>query len=178
MNLRIVSALCGLLAWAPLQLPGQAAGSVVPAAKREELLQKADLLLNPKLLQTPEDLKVMSPFVGEQRRVVVPVAQAEPDAPPPPPPPSRLPDAEALAIIAQSFQPTGALISGDRRILNMGSARPVPQGATFNVRIRNESYSVTVADVSADGYTLQLGEAQLRRTFSSAIGDGRITPSP
>src|SRR5690606_7363043 len=95
---------------APPVLSGQTGGAVVAANKRDEALQLAQSLTNPTIPQVEEGVELTNPFVAEVRRTAEQPVASNDEPPPPPPPPVRLSDEEALAIVAQSFQPSGALI--------------------------------------------------------------------
>lgn len=89
---------------------------------------------------------------------------------------ARLSDSEALEAIAAELRPTGSLIMRDRAILNLPGNRTLERGQQFDVRIGAEDYTVMVEAVSADSFTLRLGEARLTRNFAEErMRGGRIT---
>ncbi len=77
-------------------------------------------------------------------------------------------DADALTLIARSFQPTGSMILGERRFVTLPDGRPMPQGATFVARIEGEEYTVEITQVTTSGYVLKLRDTLLHRSFNEA----------
>lgn len=90
----------------------------------------------------------------------------------------RLSDEQALAAIAREFQPSGSLIAGDRALLRLSDGSSLREGEGFTARIQGQSFRVVVSEIDVDGYTLVLGEAAIRRGFSSAGGAVRSSGTP
>ena len=81
-----------------------------------------------------------------------------------------LPDAVALKLISQQFQPLGSLIMGNRGVLQMGNGRTMAEGETFNAEIKGTTYEVEIKEITQRGYSLTLGTASVKRTFLTTTG--------
>lgn len=154
------------------ELSGQA---VRPRAARTATLENAERALDinrevrARTLSIPEN-----PFVVwvDPATLLPPPTRSDPT----PVVAARLSDRAALEVIAAELRPTGSLIMRDRAILNLAGNRTLERGQQFDVRIGAEDYTVVVEEVSADAFTLRLGEARLTRNFAEErAGAGRIT---
>lgn len=162
-----------LLALATVPLQAQ----VGPANRRVEQLENARAAIVHNPVVNADLFALICPFYGPrpivtQRTTVARAEVAPADA--------RLPDGEALAAVAASFQPVSSLVLGERRMLNMGGGRTLPEGHTFSARIGSHSYPVTIRSIDERGYTLVLGETELRRDFAATRPTipGITQPSP
>lgn len=168
-RLRIVCCLAGALGGL-CPLASWAQNRVTLPAQREAILANLDEILRAQ----PGDFgsiprERVNPFMAVMpARAPVPVAVA-PDRPAPvvqaTETQGRLDDEAALAAIVANFRPSGSIILGERRLLRMADGSMLQQGSTFTARIRGEAYSVQVARVLADGYTLALGNARHTARF-------------
>lgn len=91
---------------------------------------------------------------------------------------SRLSDGRAVQAVARDFNPAGLMILGDRRVLRLRDGSMLREGDTFTARIEGEPYRVLVSAIDPSGYELTVGEASIRRGFTSARGASRTEPSP
>ncbi len=144
------------------------AGRVSSPDQREQQIKRVTELLEsmPRPRgQLPEGR--VNPFAPVPREVV---------AATPPPQVERLTDDRALVAISRNFNPSGSMIVGERRVLRLRDGSMLREGDSFNARIENFTYRVTVSTIDTDGYVLTLGEASMRRRFIE--GRGEATPSP
>jgi|GEM_PF-2212983 len=91
---------------------------------------------------------------------------------------TRLSDGRAVQAVARDFKPAGLMILGDRRVLRLRDGSMLREGDAFTARIEGESYRVLVSSIDTAGYELTVGEASIRRGFTSARGASRSEPSP
>lgn len=154
----VIGALCAIAL--PVSLDAQ----VGPQQRRTEQLEAARAAIVREPAVDTSIFALICPFYGPRPIVV---QRTDPAVQRTQPADTRLPDAAALAAVAEQFQPVSSLVMGERRVLNMGGGRLLPEGHTFNARIATHSYPVTIQDITERSYVLRLGEATLTRTFAS-----------
>ncbi len=153
-----------------------AQGVVRPKEQRETIIGQGSALLiqeSTSVRAALEDLP--SPF---QRWV-----DPEPAAPEPErtvvqrqPRSERLPDAEALELIAERFRPTGSMIGAGTAFLNLQGGNRLELGQVFSATVRGESYDVTVERITNRAYTLRVGDTTLTREYlQDRLGTGTMT---
>jgi hypothetical protein len=140
----------------------------LPQQRSDLLLESEALLMREPITWAAEEGKRENPFaavvdtpppvVTEDNQVVA--------RPVEPAPAQRLSDAVALKLIARKFKADGSLITSSRRVLRLGSGQMVDEGHVFAVAIQGERYEVSIESVTADGYTLKLGDARLQHSFT------------
>lgn len=174
----------GTLMVLPLEaqkLDSPKAEKIRPKAKRVEIVETGNQLLEqgrPEILARTEGLA--SPFFAPMAEPPAPlpvtdtVDEAAPveEVAPAPVIRQRLPDRVALEAVARNFKPTGSLIMGERKLLNLSSGT-MPEGGSFVATIQGEQYTVKVAEVTTSSYTLQIGTASLTQGFDPGL-DSRI----
>ena len=145
--------------------PGIAGAQVMGPDVRTRQLDKAEAAIATPALRVEERLaNLRDPFFTQAASLPArPAAELEAAAAPEK---VRRPDGAVLALIAQSFQPSGSLILGERRLLTLPGGQSIALGATFTARVDGEEYAITIGDITSTGYTLKLNEATLARTFT------------
>ena len=79
--------------------------------------------------------------------------------------PVVLSDEVALGIISRRFKPLGSMVLGNRGFLQLPQGRTIEKGQKFKADIKGTSYEVLISEVTAKGYTLQLGSASSEHSF-------------
>lgn len=163
-----------LLMAAMAALLQMAGGQTISSIKnRESLLNSMEAVLNNTARPAMEVAGIDSPFhaaIFEEASVARETATEAPRPTPRREVPEILPDRTALSIIAGRFDPQGSLIMGDRGMLQLGGARTIAEGETFNAEIKGHTYEVRIEEVSSRGYRLRLGNATLEQTFLTTTG--------
>lgn len=91
-----------------------------------------------------------------------------------PPEPIRYSDEEALQIIARQLNPTGSLIMGERKLLNLEGGRRLQLGDPIRISVRGEDYVAKLEDITSGTYTISINDKVLTVNFSQASSSGRI----
>jgi hypothetical protein len=119
-----------------------------------------------------------SPYVFDQPVVA---RQINGPAPVPEVVPVNYDDASVLKVVARNFasQVRGTLARGSTRFLQLNGGSLVKPGTSFPVSIpqaQGQSFTVTITDITTNGYTLQLGEATqtVGLNDSTSAGSGAI----
>jgi hypothetical protein len=166
--------LCGaqtLLATPQIKLSGRKS-LVLSLESRATVLEVANHYLSDKdesfLALVSE---VETPYAFEQP--VVLQSEAEVEAPKA----FNYDDASILSVVAKSFelQVRGSLARGDAHFLQLRGGNLIKVGSSFPASIPqadNQTFTVTVTEISSDGYVLQLGEAT-QTVLMNAPGTGR-----
>ena len=84
-------------------------------------------------------------------------------------------DGSVLRAVSQSFanQVSGTLARGSTRFLQLKGGRMIQPGASFPVSIpqaQEQTFIVTIAEITSDGYTLKLGEATQTMSLHASSG--------
>ena len=84
-------------------------------------------------------------------------------------------DGSVLRAVSQSFanQVSGTLARGSTRFLQLKGGRMIQPGASFPVSIpqaQEQTFIVTIAEITSDGYTLKLGEATQAMSLHASSG--------
>jgi len=162
-NLTIALIILGLLANAA------SAQVINPIDKRESLLEGMRNTLENTNSDIPDYGKTASPFVQRtkpiQKSLDISETPAEVATSA-----ERLPDAVALKVIGQRFEPIGSLVLGNRGVLQLANGEYLEIGQTFPARIQGNTYQVKVSEVTSQGYTLSLGNATIRKNFITTNG--------
>lgn len=84
-------------------------------------------------------------------------------------------DGSVLRAVSQSFanQVSGTLARGSTRFLQLKGGRMIQPGASFPVSIpqaQKQTFIVTIAEITSDGYTLKLGEATQAMSWHASSG--------
>ena len=84
-------------------------------------------------------------------------------------------DGSVLRAVSQSFanQVSGTLARGSTRFLQLKGGRIIQPGASFPVSIpqaQEQTFIVTIAEITSDGYTLKLGEATQAMSLHASSG--------
>lgn len=84
-------------------------------------------------------------------------------------------DDSVLRAVSQSFanQVSGTLARGSTRFLQLKGGRMIQPGASFPVSIpqaQEQTFIVTIAEITSDGYTLKLGEATQAMSLHASSG--------
>jgi hypothetical protein len=146
-----------------------ACGQVIsPANQRGELLEGMEQVLSNTERESLDVAGLVSPF---HPKLEAPVAAIASEAPEPEvreavtTEPRILPDAVALEMVAERFQPLGSLVLGNRGVLQLSNSRTIAKGEGFRAEIQGVAYEFFIDEVTSDGYRLRLGNATLDRTF-------------
>ena len=188
--IKIISA--GLL-WAALcQSTGLAMKTEIELAARKDLvltpdsrrtvLKIADKYLDKKDEEFAESAGALkSPFRFKQPTSAVPAADGDLAMPEEVPVQRTVvyDDASVLEAAASSFakQVRGALARGETSFLQIQGGSLIKAGASFPVRIPqvgDQSFTLTIVDISSDGYTLKLGEATKQIRFNDTAPSNSI----
>ncbi|MCC5807045.1 MAG: hypothetical protein JJU00_12020 [Opitutales bacterium] len=153
-----------------------AQGIVRPKEQREGIIGQGSTLLVQEHTPVRTALAdLQSPF----QRWVDPtpaVTDPEPTVTQRQPRSERLPDAEALELIAERFRPTGSMIGAGTAFLNLQGGNRLELGQVFSATVRGESYDVIVERITNRAYTLRAGEATLTREYlQDRLGTGTMT---
>lgn len=86
-------------------------------------------------------------------------------------------DASVLKVIATNFskQVRGTLARGDKSYIQLQGGSLMKPGSSFPARIpqaKDKTYTVKLVEVTAEDYTLALGEAKLTLTYSESSNNG------
>ncbi|MGB1126904.1 MAG: hypothetical protein ACPG3X_00865 [Opitutales bacterium] len=147
---------------------------------RRTILEIGDLHLAEKgdaFLGEAGDLS--SPFTFSARtESVLPVAEVEQEDNQEPAVPIHYKDSSVLAAVASSFSKKvrGSIARGAIRYLQLDGGTLLKPGASFPVRIplaKQSSFTLTVSEINAEGYTLKLGTAMKQMSY-----DNTSPPSP
>ncbi|MFP4540316.1 MAG: hypothetical protein ACLFR7_01690 [Opitutales bacterium] len=151
----------------------------LPEQRESLLAQIESALAEESIAWSSANLHRPSPFLA--------VAEVEPPTPRRPKDPDppvnqpvsgqRLSDRVALASVAPQFNPTGVIVSGNRRLLQMPGGKFFVEGDTFPAVIQEVRYIVEIERITPSGYDLRLGSARLPRQLNPNDADaaGRIT---
>lgn len=172
-----------LLCLLPAALPAVEIVIMMPEV-REEALDKARGMIDRAAPSFSARLEALDdPFMAEvpEAPAVADNAGAQIDEPVA----RRLSRQEVLASVARSLQPTGSLIMGTAKKLNLGRGTMLSVGAVIPVRIQEEVYSVRLADLDNDTYTLEYEGLTLTKPFRDDRRRGQLrfdsvvkTPTP
>jgi hypothetical protein len=150
-----------------------ASGQVItPVNQRGELLEGMEQVLSNTERESLDLAGLVSPF---HPKPAAPVATVASEAPEPEireavtTEPRILPDAVALEMVAERFQPLGSLVLGTRGILQLSNSRTIAKGEAFRAEIQGVAYEVFIDEVTSEGYRLRLGSATLDRTFLKPV---------
>lgn len=154
----------------------QAKDRVVPNKERTTILDATDkYLMEPWVVDAKTVAEKTNPF-GEI--VAAPTSteaqQVSTTEKAPPPAPVRYTDEDALQIIARSLTPSGSLIMGERKFLNLEGGRRLSLGDPIRINVRGEEYTAKIADITSGTYTLSMNDASLTVNFSKAVSSGSI----
>jgi len=168
-DFRLLCALLALLGAFPLH----AQNVVSPPVRRQETLDQLSAVLSDKTIYWPRaEVARLSPLSAIV--AAPPPREAEPEKiidkterrPRHAPVVGRLSDAQALAVVAEMIQPSGAMVSTrGNRLINPRPGEIWAQGERKNVTIRGEVYSLLIETVEIDHYVLRIGNARLKQTF-------------
>lgn len=143
-----------------------------------ESLNRENKTLQEKIHATP-NLFVMAADLAVPAEVATVAPNATPTALAAP---IRYSDQQALSEIADKLSPTGAIILGERKILNLPGGRSLKVGDPIRMSLHDHAYSAILTDISGATFTLQMNSATLTRNFrgsKSGSGSSGITaPSP
>jgi uncharacterized protein YqiB (DUF1249 family) len=87
-------------------------------------------------------------------------------------------DASVLKVIARNFskQVRGTLARGTNRYIQLQGGNLMKPGASFPARVpeaEDKTYTVTLVEVTPEGYTLALGQATQTLTYSELPNSGK-----
>ncbi len=157
-----------------LLIPAGLTGQIPPGETRIETLEKAREMLNNDGAELATILEEASdPFVREATQQAAPVITETGEELPPAA--QRLPDNLALEAIAKKFNPTGTMTLGERQVLLLPSGSSMQIGGKFRAKISDFTYTVELIEISSDGYTLALNDAQLSRKFADNNSGGQAS---
>ncbi|HKK17454.1 MAG TPA: hypothetical protein VJ952_02135 [Opitutales bacterium] len=130
-------------------------------------------LANPTDDYVPAIEELADPFAFEKAAPVRPVVNnnndteesAEPET-------VTYSDAEVLELSANSFaqKVRGSIARGDTSYLQLEGGVLLRPGTSFPVRLpqaKNQTFKLTVAEISSDDYTLQIGDATKKLSFGN-----------
>lgn len=136
---------------------GGLTGQVIPGPEaRVAVIEKIERALQVEDLSSAD--LIASPF-REEAEVAEPKLESE-DAPP-----AELTAAEALAIVSESFRPTGTLVKGGRAYLLTATGDRIPEGGVFEARLSGRVYRIEVSSISDKEYQLRLEDVVMDRVI-------------
>lgn len=88
-------------------------------------------------------------------------------------------DATVLAVSASSFakKVRGSLARGESNYLQLEGGVLLKPGTSFPVRLpqaQDQVFTLTITEITSDGYTLQIGEASKQMSFNSSSQSNSI----
>lgn len=148
-------------------------GLVLDVEKRQVALEFAEKYLSDQNTDQPVDAEeLIDPFTFED---LTPIPE-EIDVAREPPKPKLIDysDSQVLAAAAASFakRVKGAIVLGDSRFLQLDDGTLLRRESSFPVRMpksQQESYTLTVADITAESYTLKIGAATRQINFNEGF---------
>ena len=153
-------------------------GHLLAIPVRDSVLVVADQFLSPAdqgFMAEVESLE--SPYGEELEEVAVAAAVVvtEEQAPEPVEVPVHYDDASVLEVIATKFakQVRGTLEKGGRSYLQLQGGGLLKSGTSFPVKVpevEDQTFTVTVSDITSRGYTLTMGESTLPVSFNASTG--------
>lgn len=155
----------------------QQTDKVIPNKDRTTLLESADKYLSvPWVVDAKTVAQKSNPFgdVGSITAPAVTSPSAESSKPAAPAAPVRFSDEEALQIIARQLNPSGSLIMGERKFLNLEGGRRLQLGDPIRISVRGEDYTAKLEEITPGTYTLSMNGKTLTVNFSQAASSGRI----
>lgn len=155
----------------------QQTDKVIPNKERTTLLESSEKYLNSRWVADAQTIAGKSnPFgdVSSASSASTPTPSTEPSKPATPAAPVRFSDEEALQIIARQLNPTGSLIMGERKFLNLEGGRRLSLGDPIRISVRGEDYSAKIVDITSGTFTLSVNEKTLTVNFSQAASSGKI----
>ncbi len=147
---------------------------------RESVLENAENILhaeNPGFLTTL--LETHSPFLPPLEEVVE-VVQETPEGPRivtkpvAPKAPPKIPDADILRYVADRLNPKGSLVTSRRSLLLFPNGGKLTVGGSIPTKVRGKDYTIIVADITPNNYTLRLNEARITRSFKITSSKGAV----
>lgn len=146
---------------------------VMQVEKRETVLDVGEAILSNQNQETLPDFGGLpDPFTFE----VAPPPESEENAKTEKkaaePEPVVYEDAEVLALSAASFakKVRGSIVRGDSSFLQLEGGALLKPGTSFPVRLpqaRDQVFTLTVSEITSEGYTLQVGEVSQQFNFNS-----------
>ncbi|MGB0743341.1 MAG: hypothetical protein ACPGSB_02340 [Opitutales bacterium] len=156
-------------------------GLVLSADKRQTVLKLGNKYLNEKpddFLQQIDEVK--DPFGFKEASPVEPAATGnavaeEPD------PVIIYDDAAVLEASAANFskQVRGSIVRGDASFLQLEGGVLLRPGTSFPVRLpqaQGQTFTMTLVEISSNGYSLRIGEATKRLTFDVLSSSSSSSP--
>ncbi|MEO0510849.1 MAG: hypothetical protein AAF065_13435 [Verrucomicrobiota bacterium] len=112
-------------------------------------------------------------FSGEDPELPTVLAQESPEPEEPVAAPINYDDSAVLAAAAVSFSKKvrGSIARGQTSFLQIEGGTMLKPGTSFPVRIpqaENQSFTLTVSEISSDSYTLELGSARKEMFYDNA----------
>lgn len=150
---------------------------MIPNNDRTKLLGSAEMYLSSQWVVDAETVAEKPNPFGEVSSVATPTIatpSTEPSKPATPPAPVRFSDEEALQIIARQLNPSGSLIMGERKFLNLEGGRRLQLGDPIRISVRGEDYTAKLEEITPGTYTLSMNDMTLTVNFSQAASSGRI----
>lgn len=148
---------------------------------RETVLEVGRDVLAPKtddFLSSLADLP--DPFAFKASTPVVPVVADDTAVEEEPEPPAVVyEDAEVLALAAASFaeKVRGSIVRGDSSFLQLEGGALLKTGTSFPVRLpraKDQTFTLTITEITSEGYTLQIGEATGQFNFNGKPNSNSI----
>ena len=150
-------------------------GYVLALPVRTTVLDVAEEYLKPGDTDFMAQLEsIESPYGAEEEAVVVAAAPvAEEQAPEATAGPVHYDDASVLEVIGAKFaqQVRGTLEKGGRSYLQLQGGGLLKSGTSFPAKIpevKDQTFTVTVSDITSRGYTLSMGESTLPVSFNAS----------